>query len=273
MTVTRLDRAYDQSVHRVRTQLLRLAKSHWNGLDSWRDADFERLLKVLVPRLEAGQQEIANLTDAYIRRLAIDEFGKIRNGLPVAATTWELRGVPSETVYHRPFATTYAALASGKAVSAAVAEGRERLIDVVSSGAQLAKTHSARGAMSRSGFTKFQRTLTGRENCAMCVLASTQRYHKEDLLPMHPGCDCGVKPFESDMDVQIINADLLEETHSTINSKLGLDPDDRDARFLGIGKEQGISEYTELIVTREHGEMGPMLTWRTDKFTGSKEIK
>lgn len=269
---TRLDLAYDREVLKVRSRMKRLSLSTWNGLGSYRDEDYERLLKLLVPRLEDGQQQIANLTDAYVRKLALAEFGKVKDGKIITASTKALRGVDAAEVYHRPFATAYTALAAGKSMSAAVSEGRERLIDIGLSGAQLAKTHAARAGMERTAFTKFQRTLTGRENCAMCVIASTQRYHKEDLLPIHPGCDCGVKPFETDFDVQVIKPELLDDTHEIINSKLGLDPGERGARFLGIGKSQGISEYTELIVAREHGELGPMLTWRSDKFTGSKDI-
>lgn len=271
---TRLDSAYDAQVHRVRKKLVAASVAHWNGLGSWGDADFQRTLKALVPRIEAGQQEIANLTDAYIRRLAVAEFGSIGNGLPVAASTMALRGISAVTAFHRPFSSMYAALGDGKSFPDALDAGRSRLVDLVSSGSQLAKTHAARGAMRRSGFTKFQRVLTGRENCAMCVIASTQRYHRGDLLPIHPGCDCGVKPLVVDDgdDYQIINEPLLESTHAQIASKLG--DSDRGARLLGVGKfaQSQLSDYTDLILAREHGELGPVLTWRTDKFTGSKEI-
>ncbi|MGP9727895.1 hypothetical protein [Glutamicibacter sp. AOP3-A1-12] len=271
---TRLDLAYDREVHKVRTRIVSVAGRAWLGLGSYRDADFDRMLATLIPRIETAQQQVANLTDSYIRKQALAEFGRVRDGTVFNATTRNLRGVGSDIVYHRPFASTYAALSSGKAVQAAIAEGGHRLTDLVSSGVQLSKTHAAAEAMGRSGFTKYMRTLTGRENCAMCTIASTQRYHRGDLLPIHPGCDCGIKPFVVDPgdDYQVIDESLLESTHDQIASKLG--DSDRGARLLGTGKfeKSQISDYTDLILTREHGELGPTLTWRTDKFTGTTEI-
>lgn len=271
---TRLDLAYDREVHRVRTRVDSLALSSWDSLSSWRDDDYARILKSLAPRLMVGRQTIANLTDAYIRKLGIATFGKVKDGAVFKPTMKALRGVSDADVFHRPFASVYAALSEGKSLSAAVSEGRTRLAHVTATGNQLAKTHAARAAISRTKFTKFQRTLTGRENCAMCVIASTQRYHRGDLLPIHPGCDCGVKPFETDADYQVIDQALLDLTHEQATSKTG--DFDWGARNLGLGKHldnSKLSDYTELIVTRDHGEIGPTLTWRSDKFTGPTDLK
>lgn len=273
---THLDRSYDQAVHKVRVQLQGFALRCWNGLGSWRDKDYEQLLKVFVPRVEAGQQKVADLTDAYIRRLALDEFGAIRSGLPLEASTVALRGVPVAEVYHRPFASAYAELASGKSMTAAVSAGAERLTDLVASGLQLSKTHSAREAMERSKFQGYQRTLTGRESCALCVIASTQRYTRGDLLPIHPGCDCGVKPYNARFDSQVINEQLLNETYTEIATRLDHVSVGLDARDLGLGKTDArgrpLSDFTDLLVTRQHGELGPLLSWRDHKFTGADDI-
>lgn len=273
---TRLDLQYANSVHQIRAKLEGFAVRQWNGLGSWRDADYRRLVAKLVPRIEAGQQQIANLTDAYIRRLAVEEFGAIRNGAVINASTEALRGVSAAEVYHRPFASAYTDLSKGRTVAAALAAGQERLTDLVLSGSQLAKTHAARNAIGRSKFELFQRTLTGRENCALCVVASTQRYHRGDLLPIHPGCDCGVKPFQGDPDVQVIAPDLLDETYVNIATQIDHASVGRDARYLGLNKVDAkgrpLSDFTDLIVSREHGELGPVLGWRSNKFTSAADI-
>lgn len=273
---TKLDVQYQSAVHRVRSQLDGFATRYWNGMGSWRDADYERLVTKLVPRLEAGQQRIADLTDAYIRRLAVAEFGTVRAGRAIDASTVALRGVPAVDVYHRPFASAYTALSEGKPMTAAVAAGRERLSDLVRSGSQLAKTHAARDALEHSRFVGFQRVLTGRENCALCVIASTQRYRNGDLLPIHPGCDCDCKPLHGEFDAQVINPDLLESTYDTIAARLDHVEVGRDGRDLGLGKSDAkgrpLSDFTDLIVSREHGELGPVLTWRSDKFTSADDI-
>lgn len=273
---TRLDRSYDQAVHKVRVQLNGFAQRYWKGLGSWRDEDFDKLVKVLVPRIEAGQQRIADLTDAYIRRLALAEFGEIKSGLPQAASTLALRGVPAAEVYHRPFASAYTELARGKSVSSAVAAGADRLSSLVLSGLQLAKTHAARDTMSRTRYESFQRTLTGRENCALCVVASTQRYTRGDLLPIHPGCDCGVKPFYTEFDKQVIDRPLLDETYTEIATRLDHVSVGLDARDLGLGKTDArgrpLSDFTDLLITNQHGELGPLLAWRDHKFTSADDI-
>ena len=65
-----------------------------------------------------------------------------------------------------------------------------------------------------------------------------------------------------------MNDQLLELTHSTIEQKLG--GSDRGARDLGM--DNPVSDYLDLIVTREHGEFGPTLTWRDEKFTSKAQI-
>ena len=55
---------------------------------------------------------------------------------------------------------------------------------------------------------------------------------------------------------QVINAEKLEAIHDAAESDLGVY--DRGGRAPDYRK----------ITVREHGEYGPTLTWRSDKFTG-----
>lgn len=268
--VTRLDAAYDREVLAVRTRVLAFTARSWDGLTAYRDADAERLIAKLVPRIEAGQKRVAELTDAYLTRVARLELGIASSQGAVASVTTEaLRGVPADEVYRRPFVTAYTALADGNAFNAAVASGAARLQDIVSTGLQLAKTHSAQAQIERSqGVGGFRRVLTGRENCSLCVIASTQRYHRGDLMPIHPGCDCGVKSFKGDPNVQVIEPDLLESVHTAVENEFG--GSDRGARYLDGRNDR--SDFLDLIVTRDHGEIGPVLTWREQHFAGPGDI-
>ncbi|MGG7510900.1 hypothetical protein [Plantibacter sp. YIM 135249] len=274
---TRLDLSYDAQVLAVRRRVLAYSARLWGSLPAFRDADAERLIAKLVPRVEAGQKRIAELTDAYLTRVAQVELGvNVRRGAVTSVTTQDLRGIAPEEVYRRPLVTTYTSLSTGNSLTDAVASGAARLEDIVSTGLQLAKTHSAQGQMRRtSGIAGYARVLTGRENCALCVIASTQRYHRGDLMPIHPACDCGIKQFKGNPQVQVIKPELLEQTHQIIDARLG--GSDRSARDLGIGKTsssgQPLSDFTDLIIAREHGEIGPVLTWRSDKFTSAADIE
>lgn len=262
-------RNYERAVEQVRSRLLTVADKLWAGLGSYRDADVDRLVNLIVPHVQAGQVQIANLTEAYFQEVGSNagvDFSYVTGG----------RGVPAEEVYRRPAVTAYTALSENETLSVAVAEGGERLASLIMTDLQMAKVRQADRSLTSAHVDAFMRTLSGRENCALCVIASTQRYHRGDLMPIHPGCDCGVDrlPAGVDPSEQVINPRLLDLTHGAIADKLG--DSDRGARFLGLGKlgsdGNPISDYTDLIVTRTHGEYGPTLAWRGDTFTSKADI-
>lgn len=268
--VTRLDAAFDRQTLDVRKRVLSYALRAWEGMPAYQDADFERFIERVVPRIEAGQKLTAEITDAYVARVVADELASgVSRGVVAPVTTEALRGVAASEVYHRPFSTVYAGLGAGKPLDVAVKAGKNRLMQLVSTNMQLAKTHSSRQAMQRSGAVMFQRVLTGRENCALCTIASTQRYWVKDLLPIHPGCDCSTKPLFGDPKQHVINRSKLEQVHDAIEAEFG--GTDRGARYLDGHNER--SDYLDLIVDQEHGELGPTLTWREQKFTGPAEVK
>lgn len=266
---TRLDTAYDVQSLAVRESVLAYALKAWASLPSYREADFERFVERVVPRIEAGQKRTAELADAYIARSVAAEFNdEISRGQVASVTTEALRGVAAEEVFHRPFSSVYAGLSTGKPLDAAVTAGRNRLAQLVTTNLQLAKTHGARQALQRAGAVAFQRVLTGRENCALCTIASTQRYWTRDLLPIHPGCDCNIRPLSGNPGSQIVNRKRLEQVHDAVENQFGAT--DRGARFIDGRNER--SDYLDLIVTENHGEIGPTLTWRHQKFTGASDI-
>lgn len=262
-------RNYQRAVEQVRTRLLTVADRLWTGLGSYRDADIDRLVRLIVPHVQAGQVQVANLTEAYFQSVGSNagvDFAHVTGG----------RGVPADEVYRRPAVTTYTALSENQSLSAAVQLGGDRLASLVKTDLQMAKVRQAQRSLDSAGVTAFRRVLTGRENCALCVIASTQRYHRGDLMPIHPGCDCGVDTLPKGWNprVQVIDQDLLDLTHDTVAMKLGRS--ELSARDLGLGKTDArgshVSDYTDLIVTRTHGEYGPTLAWRDEKFTSKADI-
>lgn len=260
--------SYQQAVQQVRDRLLRAANRLWFNMGSYRDDDIDRLVSLIVPHVQAGQIQVANLTEAYFQAVGS------RAGIDVQYVTGG-RGVPVDDVYRRPATTLYTALSQDAPMALAVTEGANRLGSLIATDLQMAKVRQAQRSLQSAGISAFIRVLTGNENCALCVIASTQRYWTGELSPIHPGCDCSVDalPPGFDPDEQIINNDLLELTHAEIDRKLGVT--DRGGRDLGLGKTAGdkpISDYTDLIVTRTHGEYGPTLSWRDEKFTTKAQI-
>ncbi|SDT84991.1 hypothetical protein [Gordonia westfalica] len=181
---------YQQAVADVRARVMNYANAIWGGLPAFRDAQAERLIARLVPMVTAGQLQVANLTSSYIARavsggvpLPVDRDGVTRG-----------RGVDPELLYRRPFEQVWADLSESAPLDAAVAAGATRLMHLVATDMQMAKVRQADASLQAAGVKAYRRVLNGPKNCALCVIASTQRYHVGDLSPIHPGCDCSVAP-------------------------------------------------------------------------------
>lgn len=256
-TLNRLAEAYDSQVHAIRQQITAFGQAYWDSLPHYRASAVEDMIEAVTPRVAAGQLRIADLTRAYLAQCA-SELGWNVVLPPIDQDEIRgARGVDPRVVYRRPAVDVYTALAAGKPLPQAAAEGRLRLTQLIGGDMQLAKVHASRQSM--RGYPEegqfYRRVLTGRENCALCVVASTQRYYRGDLLPIHPGCDCGVQPLPPGLAVnQVIDEDLLEQVHQVAADRLGVS--DRGGRT---------PDYRKLLTVREHGEYGPTLSWAQPK--------
>lgn len=295
---------YNTSATTLRTALADAIVQRFDRLDSWRDSDAEEFAAAAVPMVEGAQHAMAAITDAYLAAMLSDLLQEDVQpvGVDLGAN---LRGVDADEVYRRPFLQIWTDLAGGALLKAAIEAGRRRADGLATTDLQLAKTHSSRiilqqqesgstrggGGRGRRRVVGYRRVLTGRENCAMCVLASTQRYHVKDLLPIHPACDCAVAPIVGRDDPgQVINSVTVTEGSQAVTTTRGgadvfsgnqlvnlgelLEPlhDDIAKRF-GISDRGGRRiDYRKLLTVHEHGEIGPVLTVKGQHFTGPDDI-
>lgn len=256
-SLNRLTEAYDSQVHAIRQQITAFGQAYWDSLPHYRASAVEDMIQAITPRVTAGQLRIADLTRAYLAQCARELGWKVVLPAIDQDEIRGARGVDPRIVYRRPAVDVYTALAAGKPLPQAAAEGRLRLTQLIGGDMQLAKVHASRQSM--RGYPEegqfYRRVLTGRENCALCVVASTQRYYRGDLLPIHPGCDCGVQPLPPGLAVnQVIDEDLLEQVHQITADRLGVS--DRGGRT---------PDYRKLLTVSEHGEYGPTLSWAQPK--------
>lgn len=264
-SLNRLTEAYDSQVHAIRQQITAFGQAYWDSLPHYRASAVEDMIQAITPRVAAGQLRIADLTRAYLAQCA-RELGWNVVLPPIDQDEIRgARGVDPRVVYRRPAVDVYTALAAGKPLPQAAAEGRLRLTQLIGGDMQLAKVHASRQSM--RGYPEegqfYRRVLTGRENCALCVVASTQRYYRGDLLPIHPGCDCGVQPLPPGLAVnQVIDEDLLEQVHQITADRLGVS--DRGGRN---------PDYRKLLTVSEHGEYGPTLSWAQPKARAKPQPK
>lgn len=161
-------------------------------------------------------------------------------------------------VYQRPFRQVWFELSTDMDFADAVKVGETRVAKLIETDLQLAKTTAAQAVMSQSsGSGLYQRVLKGEHDCVKCVLTSTRVYTKEELLPIHPGCDCDVEPIADLTQFKADASQRLVDAHDLVATQFGVDA----VNASGNG-------YSDLIVTNDHGEYGPTLGIRGQQFTG-----
>lgn len=227
----------------MRRRIQVYARTAWTALGgSYRDADIDRLVTMVLPQALAAQRQVAGLTDAYIAAITGNRSLGIDRQLVTGAAI--RNGVDPHEVYRRPGTTIYAALAAGKPFAVAAVSGQKRLLSLVATDVQLSKRIQQNLSMESAGITRYRRVLTGAEDCALCVSVSDGVYSTANLMPIHPGCDCDVEPdTDSPSVAQALN-----------------------------GRVSATDESRGEVTVHEHGEYGPTLAWAGEHFTGPEAI-
>lgn len=246
-TLVRAVNAYLNTKAATTQRVTSYVQSSWNNLDSYRDSDILRFANRVAPVVEGAQANIGALTNVYLANIEAELIGSpVR---PVALsknlfTTEALRGVTAKEAFQRPGLTIWTGLSEGKPLSMLINKGLSRALDITRTNLQLASTHSARANFKNNQrVVGYRRVLSGSDSCSLCELASSQRYHVEDLMPIHPGCSCGVSPIYGHADPgQVIDSQRRSNT------------DDIE------------------IVVKEHGEIGPVLAVKGQAFTSAGDI-
>jgi hypothetical protein len=255
--------AQQTALFNLRAQVLSFLVALWAKPGSWRDADLAAFLKSALPVVNAGQRQTAAFTAAYLQQL-----GRLNGSAPLpmpslaALTGAPLRnGAEPAQVYSRPFQTVWTSLSQGDAIDTAVAKGEQRLQTIAATDLQLAKTHTAQRMLTDApGVVGYERVLEGTHSCGLCVIASTQRYHRGDLMPIHDRCDCSVQPIFGDQDPgRVIHPQRLLDAQAQIALRIG-----QPANTAAGLKRQ--------VIVHQHGEIGPVLTVRAQHFTGPAQI-
>lgn len=206
---SRLAEAHLLAQQRNREATVRAVGAIWRGLGSYDRSDIRRFTEAADPVVEAGQRRAIALGAAFVGKVVEDEPPQID---PEEVIPYIRRGTPKEEVRRRPFKRTWKALKDGKEWSQAVDQGYE--IATVTAGMDV--TLSMRDGMSivmlrEPRIWGYQRVPDGGA-CDFCLLASTQRYTRQTLMPLHDRCGCGVEPIKAYGDPgRFFNRDKLKE--------------------------------------------------------------
>lgn len=257
-----LQTTYNHLDSQLRTRIREFLTRSWLGLENYRDADIDRFVRQILPVVLSGEQSVSQLTNAYLAQtLTVGTGVAVRPVAlaPASVSGAGLRGVDPEEVYRRPAVALYTALSHGRTMTEAVREGLVRLQDIAVTDLQLAKTHTVR---QQPRVRYFRRTLTGNEDCALCAIASTNRYTRGDLMPIHPRCDCGVMPvFFDNEPAEPVGRQVMDTVQRSATQITG------DAAPVS-----DLASVSDLVTVRTHGEYGPTLVWRDQHFDGPSSI-
>ena len=120
----------------------------------------------------------------------------------------------------------------------------------------------------------YRRVVMSPRPCALCSMASTQRYTTGTMLPVHSNCSCEIaeiygKRPETDAEKRqfkrdrVIDSDRLASTHKQIAAA------EKEA-----GKKLSRHELSGVQVdVKNHSELGPTLVTKGDNFMGINDIK
>lgn len=262
-----LARTLGLQLRSLKDSLYQLLVVEWLDLEAHNKGDIDTFLSRALPIMSDSIDSAVTVTetingvqgdillDGSFEGSPVDP-GSIRNSLRY--------GVPPSEVYARPFKDFWLKLSRGGSIDDALASGANRLRQLVDTDLErVSDLTQIESFANEHRVVGFRRVLVGAVNCALCIVASTQRYHRKNLKPIHPHCDCKVRPvlsFESDGD-QILDQDLLDQIHKDIQDKFGIS--DRSARAI---------DYRKVMVEHQHGEIGPYLSYRGQHFTGPGEV-
>jgi hypothetical protein len=234
------------------------------GLDE-RAAD--RFTGLVVPLVDGTVAQVGTLAEAYLTVLDGSEGFTPPRQPPVPPTI--RGGTPTVDVYHRAVVQARVAIANGRSFTEAMRQARNRATSTAQTDVMLANRQALdNSTRSRPWITGYRRVLTGR-SCVFCATASTQRYKRANLAPLHPVCDCDIAPIYGTADPgQILNRPMLDRLKARGPEYW------KDAGFVDT---DGNPVPPDLVPDRkvevyEHGELGPTLADSAHAHTGIGDL-
>jgi hypothetical protein len=212
----------------------------WDVLQPVDDAALDRWLRAAVPIVDVAKTRAAGLTVAYVRGYVGQATGAVPTvDVSAAAVAADVRGgVTTAEVLTRPVVAVRTALSLGHSPLDALKIGRARAVQYADTDPQLAFREAFRRAAEQIETIVGYRRIPDAGACKFCLVASTQRYHVRDLMPLHNACGCTSAPIIGDRDPGHV-----------------IDPE----RLASLKGE---------VAVRHHGELGPVLVDPDDHFAG-----
>ncbi|MEV0823844.1 hypothetical protein [Nonomuraea rubra] len=217
-TLAQLRRDYSGQRLSLRAGLVQAARLVWEALrhspTAYDRASVPGFVGQLVPLVREGQGQEVALTVAMLRELSLLRTGVPTPDVDLSRLEGRQGGVSLDEVYARPFVWLWTDLKNGKPFEVALDDAADRLGKSIEADLQLASRNAADAVIDADRrVIGFKRVLSERPtHCPLCAVASTNHYRRGDLLPIHPGCGCGVEPvyesgdWDDDLNRQVADA-------------------------------------------------------------------
>lgn len=252
-TVEQLADANMAQVTRLTNRVLAMAEQAWWALSDWHSPD--EFVRQFLPLLTGAQIQTAALQDAYIAAIMAEATGSFI--APVGVDPEQVTDLRMNTTmadaYARPFHTVWFEQSKGTEFPQALRLGLERLQHMVSLDIQLARTHASALILQQTdGVQRYQRVLSGSENCDICSVAARHIYKTSSLMPIHTKCDCTVAPV---IEGRPPLANRLNAARDFTAQETETGPD---------GKSP--TQIAKDVAVENHGELGPVLTRKQSSY-------
>lgn len=262
-----LARAHQRQLLAVRDRTVATISNMWarivTGPD---DTVLSRWLAAAVPVVAAAQSSTAGAAIAYIGTYVAAATGTTPAPVPLNPSNFLApRGVDLAEVLARPMVELRTGLANGDRWLTAVDAGGQRAAQFAGTEPMLSARAAASEAMKIEPRVVGFRRVPDPGACKFCLLASTQRYHDTDLMPMHPNCGCSVAPIIGTKDPgRVLDRGLVDQLMAA-DPALGRRGDSRDAARESAAA--ALADAEKLFTVHEHGELGPTLYGAGQKFS------
>lgn len=293
--LARIQQAHHASLLAIRDTSAGLVEDAWDAYADLDDRSAARFVDAAAQITTAAQQQTAALAAGYLEAndAVLGRASRIVPTLPPIRN-----GIPAHEVYQRSIVEARTIVGRGGNVDRALSAGRARAMSTARTDVILANRGAvSAGKAGRSHVVGYRRVLTGK-SCALCATASTQRYKIADLQPIHASCDCDVAEIYGNADPGlVINQDLLADLKATARD--GGRPDYWNGPYLVDERGRITVAKTEYLrgpdgkrlltdagtpqrikvpgdpvraVTRQHGELGEVLTDSRHAFTAADDV-
>jgi hypothetical protein len=243
---------FRQGYSQVRNQTLSRARAMWR-LGGGTPGVAQHIGSVVT----GGQQLVSQLAQLYARKHLGAKFAPFVPGPSIL----DRPGASKAMVYARPGFEPTPRL------------GLQRLDTLVQTDLQLAKTRTLYSAFDQDLHVnrepiKIFRRVTGGNPCGLCEIASDQVYFSDDLMPIHDNCECDIEEDDGD---RLTEHQLSYHHIGFVESLLGTGDQIKTIAALSDA-DAPPSAYHNLVSVEQHGELGPVLTWKDQAFKGPSEL-